>query len=145
MPGTRSVRDCGQPFEEGGERQAVLFPAGQQQIAPPFPRGHQRHQRRTQQQRHVTALRHFQQVGGEKHTIDDEERPEDGKRQRAGPAKLPAEGDSGEDAGADERAGDGDAVGGRQGVAAAERDDQQDDADEEGGVDPVGRRSAPPR
>ena len=136
MPGTRSVRDCGRRLRKEASGRLSCFHRAITSSRPCFQDVISAISSQAEQQRHVAAIRHLQQVRGEEHGVDDEEEAEHADA----PAARPSRTAGGrrrcrQDAGADERARDGDAVGRGQGVAAAEGEDQDQHADEQGGVD----------
>ncbi len=73
-------------------------------------------------------IENFECIGGEESKIHDAEETENSDRGGARPAELAAEDDHGEDIGAEEGAGDGDAVGRGQSVRSFEGENQQNHA-----------------
>ena len=145
MPGTRTVRDCGSRARNEASGRLSCRQRASSRSRPALPGRHQRHQRHAEHQRHPAALGHLQRVGGEEDAVDDEEAAEHADRGPARPAELAAEHHRRQHAGAEERAGDRDAVGGGQVVAAAEGEHQDQHADQRAPCSPAARRSGLPR
>ena len=87
------------------------------------------------QQRHVAAVHHLDQVGGEKGEVDRQEQADEGQRRGQRPAPQPPHHHEGDGGGHHHGAGDGDAVGGGERARRLEQQHQRQHADEQQAVD----------